>query len=136
MLRVEYYWDTPRLQGPLLATYYFLGDGTRGTAELEPFPESQMRELPSYERDSLREFYELLESWPGLLMFGDSDAMTLDRAWTRELVEEQAKRELETARPVIVALDAPKGQSNPVPKRELRKVTVTVVSCDDESPEH
>jgi hypothetical protein len=69
-------------------------------------------------------------------MFGDSDAMTLDRAWTRELVEEQAKRELETARPVIVAWDAPKGQSNPVPKRELRKVTVTVVSCDDESPEH
>lgn len=131
MLRVEYYWDTPRLQGPLLATYYLKGDGTRGTVELEPFPsESHLRnmEVPNYEVDSLREFYQHLENWPEFLMFGDLDAMTLHRAWTRELVEEQAQRELETARPVIVPLDAPKGENNPVPKREPRRVTVTVHS--------
>lgn len=90
MITIEYYWngEGPKLL-PLLVTYTMKGDGTRGTAKLEPFPEEIDESNEHYE--GYRHIYGILEGWPEALMYLELDADEAHLAWTKEFAEKKAR---------------------------------------------
>ena len=133
MITVEYYWDSPHLTGHL-ATYTLKGDGSPGTATIEPFPDVPSYFDTRYYAQDYLDFYQTLSNWPEALMFLDLEADELHRAWTLDLVKEHCQSKLATTRAVIIEPGTPKGTSNPVERYVFGKCSVVPKDAQVEKP--